>query len=340
VSLGDLERVRQTVDLARRLMFPGFFDPPPDDVSPRDARHGEISRGERGSLEGRVERLCARLSAHLREAVRRVYRYTDEAQAHRGADEAALARLEVAYADRIADAFMARLPAVHAMLSQDVQAAYEGDPAAEHTDEVILCYPGLEAIFAHRIAHELYELNVPLLARIISEQSHSRTGIDVHPGAKIGRAFFIDHGSGTVIGETSVIGEQVKIYQGVTLGARSFPKDERGRVIRGIKRHPTIGNRVNIYAGAVILGGDTVIGDDCVIAGGVFVTASVPAGHVVQQHRADLTLKPNSAGGGGARAVGGEKGAGPSKMQAKTDTGTGDGGGAVDVGWLGDGAGI
>ncbi len=211
------------------------------------------------------------------------------------------------------------------MLALDVQAAYDGDPAAEHTDEIILCYPGLEAIATHRLAHVLYCLGVPVLARVMAEQAHSRTGIDIHPGAQIGESFFIDHGSATVIGETSVIGRQVKIYQGVTLGARSFPKDERGRVIRGIKRHPTIGDRVTIYAGAVILGGDTVIGDDCVIAGGVFVTSSVAPGHVVQQTRPEPVLKPTSGGAGAARVL---------EKKGATSAGK------PELGWLADGAGI
>lgn len=327
---GDLDRVRETVDLLRRLMFPGYFD----------ALGAGSPRG--AGIDRYVEELCAEISSRMDRLVRTVYRYADEAQTHRGARGAELERLEGTYSARIVGAFMARLAPVREMLSLDVQAAYDGDPAAEHTDEVVLCYPGLEAIFAQRIGHELYELGVPILPRVISEQAHSRTGIDIHPGAKIGKSFFIDHGSGTVIGETSVIGESVKVYQGVTLGARSFPKDDRGRVIRGIKRHPTIGNRVNLYAGAVILGGDTLIGDDCVIAGGVFVTSSVPPGHVVQQPRADLTLKPHGAGSGGSGGSG-----------KKTDASAGGGvapkanGAArasdrpeVDVGWLGDGAGI
>ena len=177
---------------------------------------------------------------------------------------------------------------------------------------MILCYPGLDAILTHRLAHVLYCLGVPVLPRVMSEQAHSRTGIDIHPGAVIGESVFIDHGSATVIGETSVIGKQVKIYQGVTLGARSFPKDERGRAIKGIKRHPTIGDRVTIYAGAVILGGDTVIGDDCVIGGGVMVTSCVGPGHVVQLTRPEPVLKPLGGGAGAKSAekkAGGETGA-------------------------------
>jgi len=173
--------------------------------------------------------------------------------------------------------FVERLPAVHQMLAGDVQAAYDGDPAAVNTDEVILAYPGLLAIAVYRLAHELHQLNVPLMPRIMSEWAHTMTGIDIHPGATVGRDFFIDHGTGVVIGETTRIGDWVKIYQGVTLGALSFPKDERGRVIRGKKRHPTVEDHVTIYANAIILGGETIIGEGAVIGGSVFITTSVPA---------------------------------------------------------------
>jgi len=272
LRMADLARIRGFVETIRLLVFPGFFDPEPID----DARLADHTRS-----------LVSSAAAILHEEVSGVLRYPQRAGEAipdtRG------------FPETVVHAFFDRLVHVRELIALDVQAAYDGDPAAEHTDEVILCYPGMDAIFSHRIAHELYALGVPLLPRLIAEQAHSRTGIDIHPGAKIGESFFVDHGSGTVIGETSIIGRQVKVYQGVTLGARSFPKDERGRAIRGIKRHPTIGDRVNIYAGAVILGGDTVIGNDCVIAGGVFVTSSVPPGHVVQQTRADLTLRPNAA---------------------------------------------
>ncbi len=319
----DLARIGQFVECTRRLMFPGFFDPEPID----DA-----------SLDIHVRSLVGSAAAFLHEEVRAVMRYPGRSgqPTNAGSD----------FAENVVLAFMLRLVGLRQMLALDVQAAFDGDPAAEHTDEVVLCYPGLDAVFAHRLAHELYILGVPLLPRLIAEQAHSRTGIDIHPGAKIGESFFVDHGSGTVIGETSIIGKQVKVYQGVTLGARSFPKDERGRAIRGIKRHPTIGDRVNIYAGAVILGGDTVIGDDCVIAGGVFVTSSVPPGHVVQQPRADLTLRPHAAStakpgdkkGTGARAAAAPPPA-PSPVAAQDGRATA-GTLSPDLHWLGDGAGI
>jgi serine O-acetyltransferase len=314
----DLARVRDLVDLLRRLMFPGFFDPEPI---------------REGQLDAHVHRLVDQAAAILRQEVLVLLRYPRRG----GADAPAEPPAE--FADRVVRTFLNRLVHVREMLALDVQAAYDGDPAAEHTDEIILCYPGLEAIFSHRVAHELYTLGVPVLPRLIAELAHSRTGIDIHPGARIGESFFIDHGSGTVIGETSVIGRLVKIYQGVTLGARSFPKDERGRAIRGIKRHPTIGDRVNIYAGAVILGGDTVIGDDCVIAGGVFVTSSVPPGHVVQQPRADLTLRPNAAARPPA-ARGAPPSARPAPAPAPPSHPPGDAAPAPSLSWLGDGAGI
>jgi serine O-acetyltransferase len=170
------------------------------------------------------------------------------------------------------------LPEIRSMLSGDIQAAYDGDPAAVSNEEVILSYPCVLAITTYRIAHELYMRGVPIIPRIMSEQMHSQTGIDIHPGAKIGKNFFIDHGTGVVIGETAEIGDNVKLYQGVTLGALSFPKDEKGNIIKGRKRHPTIGNNVVIYSGATLLGGETVIGDNVIIGGNVWITSSVPAG--------------------------------------------------------------
>ena len=170
-----------------------------------------------------------------------------------------------------------KLPALRMRLSSDVQAAYDGDPAAKSVDEVIFAYPAIVAITIFRIAHELHVQGVPLLPRIMTEHAHSITGIDIHPGATIGSGFFIDHGTGVVIGETTVIGNHVKLYQGVTLGARSFAMDEEGQLIRGKKRHPTIEDNVVIYAGATILGGNTVIGEGSVIGGNVWLTHSIPA---------------------------------------------------------------
>lgn len=192
-------------------------------------------------------------------------------------------------------AFLDGIPDVRELLAGDVQAAYDGDPAALNVDEVVLAYPGLLAISVHRLAHSLYQLDVPLMPRIMSEWAHAKTGIDIHPGARLGKNFFIDHGTGVVIGETTDIGNNVKVYQGVTLGALSFPKDERGRVIRGAKRHPTVEENVTIYANAIILGGDTVIGRNSVIGGSVFVTSSVPPGSVVTFKPPELRVKSKPA---------------------------------------------
>ena len=169
-----------------------------------------------------------------------------------------------------------RLPEIRALLQADVLAAYEGDPAAHSNMEIVMSYPGLLAIATHRIAHVLYEQDVHLLPRVMSEYAHSKTGIDIHPGATIGKGFFIDHGTGVVIGETCVIGENVRIYQGVTLGALSFRKDAEGHLVKGIKRHPNVEDDVIIYANATILGGDTTIGRGSVIGGNVWLTHSVP----------------------------------------------------------------
>ncbi len=195
------------------------------------------------------------------------------------------------HAGGVAEEFLANLVAIRKKLDGDVQAAFEGDPAAVNCDEVILAYPGLLAVSVHRFAHVLYKLGVPLMARILSEWAHRKTGIDIHPGARIGGNFFIDHGTGVVIGETTDIGDGVKIYQGVTLGALSFPKDERGRLIRGYKRHPTVEDNVTLYANAIILGGDTVIGRDSVIGGSVFVTSSVPPYSTVTIKPPELKIK-------------------------------------------------
>lgn len=171
-----------------------------------------------------------------------------------------------------------KIPQIRLLLSGDIEAAYDGDPAAMSSEEVILSYPCVLAITTYRIAHELYLCGVPLIPRIMSEHIHSSTGIDIHPGAEIGKNFFIDHGTGVVIGETTKIGDNVKIYQGVTLGALSFLKDEKGRIIKGRKRHPTIGNNVVIYSGATLLGPEAVVGDNVVIGGNVWITSPVPAG--------------------------------------------------------------
>jgi serine O-acetyltransferase len=192
-------------------------------------------------------------------------------------------------------AFFAQIPEIRKSLLEDVQAAYDGDPAALSFSEIKSAYPGLLAITSHRLTHELYKLNVPVVPRIMSEWTHTHTGIDIHPGAKIGQGFFIDHGTGVVIGETAEIGNRVKLYQGVTLGAKSFPLDEHGRPIKHIKRHPTVGDGVVIYSNASILGGDTVIGADSTIGGNVFVTESVPPGSLVVSQAPEPQIKTDKS---------------------------------------------
>jgi serine O-acetyltransferase len=171
--------------------------------------------------------------------------------------------------------FLDQLPELRSVLATDVQAAFDGDPACRTPDEVIFCYPGLEAITIYRLAHLLHELGIPFIPRMMTEWAHSRTGIDIHPGATIGEYFFIDHGTGVVIGETCEIGQHVKLYQGVTLGALSFATDGEGNLVRGTKRHPTIEDRVVVYANATILGGRTIVGHDSVIGSSVWLTSSV-----------------------------------------------------------------
>ncbi|MEM1424153.1 MAG: serine O-acetyltransferase [Planctomycetota bacterium] len=276
--LPSRESIDELVELLREIVFPGFY-------------------GRRGlthiSLPLHVQELLSGVAIRAEEQIRACLRYRNDVDT-KDADCP-----ESAECDRMAreatHAFLRFVPELRDMIASDVRAAYDGDPAAHHHDETIFCYPGVEAVFCHRIAHFLSSQGVPLLPRLIQESAHSRTGIDIHPGATIGRSFFIDHGGGVVIGETARIGEGCRIYQGVTLGAKSFAKDEKGVLLRtGEKRHPTLGDRVTVYAGAVVLGGDTVIGDDCVIAGSVFITESVPDGHVVRQKSPELVLRSNS----------------------------------------------
>ena len=188
-------------------------------------------------------------------------------------------------------AFLETLPELRDVLASDVQAAYDGDPAAQCLDEIIFCYPGLEAITIYRLAHELNRLDVPLIPRMLTEWAHMQTGIDVHPGAHIGRSFFIDHGTGVVIGETCEIAANVKLYQGVTLGALSFPKDAEGKLIRDQKRHPTIEDNVVIYANATVLGGETVVGRNSVIGASVSLTRSVPPNTLVTIDKPSLRFR-------------------------------------------------
>lgn len=191
----------------------------------------------------------------------------------------------------VGERFLSRLPQVRDALCKDAEAIYLGDPAAHCREVVMLCYPGFYATLIYRLAHELYLLKVPMLPRMMTEYAHEKTGIDIHAGAAIGEYFCIDHGTGIVIGETATIGDHVKLYQGVTLGARSFALDADGHPVKGNKRHPDIGNHVVIYANATILGGDTKIGDHCVIGGNVWLTSSVPAGQTVYYNGTEQLIK-------------------------------------------------
>lgn len=269
------EAVHELTELIRELVFPGFF-----------TRRGITPE----NLGVHVSELVARVRLLAEQQIRAVLRYVmdiDTSQADCPDSEDCDRR-----ARECAARFIEAIPDVRRMLALDVRAAFDGDPAAHHPDETIFCYPGVDAIFTHRVAHVLHAMKVPLLPRIMQEMAHSRTGIDIHPGAHIGESFFIDHGGGVVIGETTVIGAGVRIYQGVTLGAKSFELDQRGRIKRtGAKRHPTIGDRVTIYAGAVILGGDTEVGRDCIVGGSVFVTSSIPPGHMARQKQPELVLR-------------------------------------------------
>jgi serine O-acetyltransferase len=219
----------------------------------------------------------------LSEQLRRAYAYRCTQECCGGCDC-------VRQADEAVIALLRRLPQVRDVLKSDVQAALDGDPATNSKDEIVIAYPGLKAIAVQRVAHELYLAKVPLVPRVMGEYAHTVTGIDIHPGATIGRSFFIDHGTGVVIGETAVIGDNVKLYQGVTLGALSFPKDACGRLIKGAKRHPNIEDNVTIYAGATILG-DITVGHDSVVGGNVWLTESVGPYSKITVAMPDLSIK-------------------------------------------------
>jgi serine O-acetyltransferase len=254
--LPSREAIVEILEMVLDLMYPGYF-------GRRDLNRdnlGEHVAGLIGALAPKIEREIEHCLCYGRER-----------------QDATLEMGECApRAHDLADIFLGRLPEIRRLLVRDVQAAFDGDPAATNLDEVILAYPGVLAVSVYRIAHALYDLGVPMMARIMTEWAHSKTGCDIHPGAKIGPAFFIDHATGVVIGETTEIGEGVKLYQGVTLGALSFPRDANGQIIRGRKRHPTVESGSTLYANATILGGQTVVGDHSVIGGSVFLARSVP----------------------------------------------------------------
>ena len=205
----------------------------------------------------------------------------------------ALPEAEEARAKDICRQMVEKLPRIQDLLMKDLSVTFDGDPAATSKEEIIFCYPGYYAIFVYRIAHELYEAKVPTIPRMMSEYAHSQTGIDINPGATIGEYFFIDHGTGVVIGETCRIGRHVKLYQGVTLGARSFDLDEQGHPVKGGKRHPDVEDRVVIYAGATILGGDVVIGKGSIIGGSVWLTSSVPPYSIIYNTAKSISVSQN-----------------------------------------------
>lgn len=233
-----------------------------------------------------VDRLHDRLTTQIGRALRHEAGATSECA--EGEDFEALGQEKTLQ-------FLATIPALRISLAKDVRAAYDGDPACTSRDEVIFCYPGLEAVTIYRVAHQLQTLKIPFIPRMMTEWAHTHTGIDIHPGAKIGANFFIDHGTGVVIGETCRIGNHVKLYQGVTLGALSFPTDGEGKLVRGEKRHPTIEDRVVIYAGATILGGRTIIGADAVIGSNVWLTRSVDPNTTVLLEKPKLHMRAEGA---------------------------------------------
>jgi len=228
---------------------------------------------------------------HINDVFRRLCEQIERAYAYRCRLDCCLKCDCLRQAEDAVIGLLEQLPAIREVLKADVQAAMDGDPAAKSLDEVVIAYPGFKAVAVNRIAHVLYQANVPLIPRVMSEYAHAVTGIDIHPGATIGRSFFTDHGTGVVIGETAIIGNNVKLYQGVTLGALSFPKDARGRLIKGIKRHPNIEDNVTIYAGATILG-DITIGHDSIIGGNVWLTEAVPPFTKVTIAPPDLSIQP------------------------------------------------
>ena len=260
----------------RNLMFPGYF---------------EEKNFEGINAQYFVGDTLNEIRTDLREQIRLALFYTDDTRDL----EAIFKRSE-----EIVNYFIGKLPHIQSMLLKDVQAGFDGDPAAKSKQEIIFSYPGLFAIFVYRMAHELYQKKVPFIPRIMSEHAHSRTGIDINPGAEIGEYFFIDHGTGVVIGETTQIGDNVKLYQGVTLGALSTRK---GQLLADVKRHPTIENNVTIYSGATILGGQTVIGANSIIGGNTFITESLPAYTKVSLKDPELTFQISPPDGGSWESV-------------------------------------
>ena len=266
----DAEVVAAIVERLGWLAFPGFFGPRVVEPEALERHVGDLLDELAGMLSGQLEAAFA----------------YDPIGSHGCPRSEAGDRAKAVMAR-----FLDRIPAIRALLADDAVAAFEGDPAMSHLDEAILCCPGLAALVVHRFAHELHLAGVPLVPRMMSEIAHARTGIDMHPGAVVGRRMFIDHGTGVVVGETTRIGDRCRLYQGVTLGAKRLEVDEDGSIRRGHRRHPTLEDDVTVYANATILGEDTVIGRGSVVNGGVFLTASVPPDSVVSGPRLDVHMR-------------------------------------------------
>jgi len=275
LNLPVRDKILNVLDLLTEILFPGYT-------------------GKRLVKKSNIDFIVIDILYHvyseLTEQIERAYKYQCRMENCDTGDCRAMAEDATLH-------LLTQLPKIRELLKGDVGAAFDGDPAAKSYEEIVISYPCIMAIATYRIAHELYLSQVPLIPRIMAECAHSKTGIDIHPGATIGRNFFIDHGTGVVIGETTIIGNNVKIYQGTTLGAMSFPKDERGRIIKGRKRHPTIEDDVTIYAEATILG-DVTVGKGAIIGGNVWVKQSVPTGFTVTTANADLICRnPETEGG-------------------------------------------
>lgn len=259
LALPDKNEIISVLDDIKKLFFPSYF------------ASGEV----RGDSVGFADTLLHSIYGKIKKQISLSLSYKEK-------------KSLTEHAEQIASRFIERLPEIHKILLTDIEASFEGDPAAQSKEEIVFCYPGFNAILIYRVAHLLYEERVPFIPRVMTEYAHSLTGIDINPGATIGEYFFIDHGTGIVIGETTVIGKRVRLYQGVTLGALS---PRKGQVLSGVKRHPTIKDGATIYSGASILGGDTVIGEGAVIGGNSFITESVADGARVSIKMPELIIK-------------------------------------------------
>jgi len=263
-NLPAQESVKVLAGDCMQLLFPGYFE---------DTRLGKKD------VPAHVDRLLEKVGRRLASEVAKSLRFAQE-------------REPAERSRRIVSETLSRLPALRKLIQTDVVAAYEGDPAARSVEEIIVAYPCVLAISLQRLAHVLHELGVPLLPRMLTEYAHERTGCDIHPGARIGTHFFIDHGTGVVIGETATIGDHVKLYQGVTLGAKSFDLDPQGHPVKGVKRHPDVGDHVTIYAHATILGGDTRIGAHSIVGGNVWLIESMPEHSIAYFKGDNLIIRP------------------------------------------------